>query len=209
MNVNIVKFMPPDMRAKIVQDVIAGMGIRPLSNAIGVNSKTVYKYKFGFSCPTDETMVKILMVTREKYPNLFEKYVSELRDNFSTALKISPTLETLPVKNPKVTPPKPKPVKKLQHHEAQKVKVETTEPVEVSKFVVYEKLGLSNPSDRIMLAKILAAMQGAQTFSPSAIAEKSNAPQDIVEKYADMLIKVGYAEKIARGMYRLAAKIQM
>ena len=88
MGADIAKFMPSDMRIRVVQDVIMKMGIRPLSNAIGVNSKTVYKYKFGASCPTEGTMMRILMVLKERYPTLFKRYIDELRDNFSIALDI-------------------------------------------------------------------------------------------------------------------------
>jgi hypothetical protein len=96
---DVAKFVPSHMRTRIVQDLIAEMGIRPLSNAIGVNSKTVYKYKHGTACPTDEKMAKILVIIQEKHPKLFEKYINELRESFLAA--VGP----LPIS--KVAPPEP------------------------------------------------------------------------------------------------------
>jgi len=194
------------MRTRIVQDLIAEMGIRPLSNAIGVNSKTVYKYKFGSSCPTDGTMMRILAVAKEKYPSLLKGYIDELQDDFSVALDILPKLGVRPIEKPRAAVPK---VKKLQRPEAQKHEVPVERAAEATKFTIYENLGTSNPSDRMTLAKILAVMQGMQMFALADVAQKSNIPLDIVKKYADMLVKAGYVEKTSSNTCRLAVKVQM
>jgi len=206
MSADIAKFMPSDMRTRIVQGLITEMGIRPLSNAIGVNSKTVYKYKFGSSCPTDETMMRILAVVKERYPSLLKKYIDELQDNFSVALDILPKLRVRPIEKPGAAVPK---VKKMQRPEVRKHEVPAERATEATKFIIYENLGVSNPSDRMTLAKILAVMQGMQIFALADVAQKSNAPLDIVKKYTDMLVKAGYVEKTSRDIYRLMVKVQM
>jgi len=205
MSADITKFMPSDMRTRIVQDLIAEMGIRPLSNAIGVNSKTVYKYKFGSSCPTDETMMRILAVVKDEYPSLLKRYVDELRDNFSVALDILPKLGVRPIEKPRAAVPKVK----MLRPEVQKREVPVERAAEATKFAIYENLGVSNPSDRMTLAKILAVMRGMQIFALADVAQKSNAPLDIVKKYTDMLVKAGYAEKTSRDIYQLTVKVQM
>jgi len=206
MGADIAKFMPSDMRTRIVQGLIAEMGIRPLSNAIGVNSKTVYKYKFGSSCPTDETMMKILAVVKEKYPTLLKRYIDELQNDFSGAIDILPKLEVRPAEKPRKAVPR---VKKLQRPEVQKHEIPVEKATEATKFTIYENLGVSNPSDRMTLAKILAVMQGMQMFALADVAQKSNIPLDIVKKYADMLVKAGYVEKTSSNTCRLAVKVQM
>jgi predicted transcriptional regulator len=206
MGADIAKFIPSDMRTRIVQDLITEMGIRPLSNAIGVNSKTVYKYKLGSSCPTDETMMRILAVVKEKYPSLLKKYIDELQDNFSVALDILPKLEIQPVEKPSEAPPE---VKKMQQPEVQKHEVPVERASEVTKFTIYENLGVSKPSDRMVLAKILAIMQGIQESALADVAQKSNISLDIVKKYVEMLIKAGYAEKTSSDTYRLTVKVHM
>ena len=84
---DIARFIPSDMRARITKDIIDIIGIRPLSKMIGVNPKTVYKYKQGTARPTDETMKRILAVMEEKNPELFRRYLDMLRISFTEALK--------------------------------------------------------------------------------------------------------------------------
>jgi hypothetical protein len=206
MSADIAKFMPSDMRTRIVRDLIAGMGIRPLSNAIGVNSKTVYKYKCELSCPTDETMMKILAVVKEKYPGLLKRYIDELRGDFSDALDILSELEARPMEKLGVVTSK---VKKLQRPEMPKHRVPVKRAIEATKFTIYENLGISNPPDRMTLARILAVMQGMQIFALADVAQKSNVPMDVVKKYADMLVKAGYVREITQNTYRLTIKVQM
>jgi DNA-binding MarR family transcriptional regulator len=202
MSEGVAKFMPPDMRTRIVQELIAEMGIRPLSNAIGVNSKTVYRYKFGSSCPTEDTMMRVLAVAKEKNPALFNKYIEELRDNFSVALNNLPNLELQSIEEP-AAPVKSQPSEILE----QEIRVER--PTAATKFTIYEKLGVSNPSDRMKLVKILAIMQGMESFTLSDIAQKSNFTLETIEKYTDMLFKAGYVEKTSDDNHRLAVKVQM
>lgn len=206
--VDIAKFIPSGMRARMVQDVIAEMGIRPLSNAIGVNSKTVYKYKCGSSCPTDKTMAEILTLMREKYPGLLERYIDELRKNFSVALEALLTLKIQPVKGPRAIL-RTKSIQRQRQPQMEKREPTPKEATEVTKFVIYESLGLSNPADRMTLAKILAVMQGAQTFNVADIAQKSKISQDLVDSYINALVKAGHVEKLSGDAYRLAVKIQM
>jgi hypothetical protein len=196
------------MRVKIVQAVIAKMGIRPLSNAIGVNSKTVYKYKLGSACPTDETMMRVLMVVRERYPDLFVEYIDELRNTFSNALEVSSVPKTAG-ERPRMVISQPKPPRRLPRPKISRKKSAISETAEVTKFTIYENLGLSSPSDRITLAKILAIMQGVKVFSPAEIARKSGIPYEVVEKYVNMLVEANYVDKISTGAYQLAAKVQM
>lgn len=206
MGADIAKFIPSDMRIRVVQDVIMKMGIRPLSNAIGVNSKTVYKYKLGASCPTDETMMRILMVLKERYPDLFKRYIDELRDNFSIALDILPKSEVQPLEMLGITVPT---AEKLQQPVVLEREPSVERAAEVTKFAVYRDLEVSNPSDRMKLAKILAIMQGMQTFALADITQKSSVPPDIVEKYANLMIKAGYVREISHNTYQLRTKIRL
>jgi hypothetical protein len=198
----LAKFMPLNMRTRIVQELIAEMGIRPLSNALGVNSKTVYKYKFGSSRPTEDTMTRVLAVAKEKYPAIFDKYIEELRDNFSVALNNLPNLELQSIEEPVATV-------KSQPSEVLEQETRVERPTEATKFTIYEKLGVPNPSDRMKLAKILAIMQGMESFALPDVVQKSNFSLDIVKIYADKLLEAGYIEKISDDNYRLTVKVLM
>jgi len=203
MGASLVGFIPSDMRVRIVREVIGETGIRPLSNAIGVNPKTVYKYKRGIACPTDETMAKILAVVKERYPDLFEKYVGELREGFSAALK-APALKIEAARPPEIR--REKIEKKAPRR---KIPAPEPEPSEATKFEIFEAIGLSNPADRMSLAKALAVMQGAGTFKREDIARASSLPQAQVNRYIEALLGAGYVERVSRDGYKLLVRIRM
>ncbi len=204
---NIARFMPPDMRTRITKDIIDVVGIRPLSKMISVNPKTVYKYKHGTARPTDGTMARILAVVKEKDPNQFREYLDALRTSFVRALEAPVEVGREVPKKPKLGPrvrPKPPRSKPLER------KVLPVEPpAQLSKFEMYSKLGLASPPDRMKLAKILAVVEGMESFSAKDLAQKANIPLATVKKYFEMLVDAGYLKKISRGTYQLRVKIQL
>ncbi len=86
MNLELVKFVPPDIRLEIAQKIIQESGIRPLAREIEVDPKSVYKYKEGSSRPGDEVMSKLLALTKRDFPDMFDEYISKLDKSFSEAL---------------------------------------------------------------------------------------------------------------------------
>lgn len=188
----IAKFVPSDMRIKITQEIIEKIGIRPLSNLIGTNSKTVYRYKLGTACPTDPVMSKILGVMNEKSPELFAQFTSELNSKFTSAisggeiLREGPSAEVQPKILEKITP------KKL--------------PGELTRFEIYEKIG-ANPLERMVLARIIAALQVMETPSEEEISEKYHLQPETVGKYLKKLEELEYVEGDSNGRHRLLVKI--
>lgn len=204
---NIARFMPSDMRARITKDIIDAVGIRPLSKMISVNPKTVYKYKHGAARPTDETMARILAVVKEKDSNRFKEYLDALRTSFVRALETPVEVSREAPKKPKrgvrvrPKPPRSKPLER---------KVPPAEPpAQLSKFEIYNKLGLTSPPDRMRLAKILAVAEGIQSFSAKGLAQKANLPLTTAKKYFEMLVGAGYLRKISRGTYQLSVKVRL
>ncbi len=196
----IAKFVPSEMRMKIVRDIIEKIGIRPVSNSVGVNSKTVYKYKLREAVPKDETFAKLLELLRERDPPTFDKYVRELEREFFHALGlISAT--------PKIgngwreTPLPP------QARAEQKGEVKRSE-IEVSRFEIYERLGIQSPLERMGLAKILGILQGLREFRLEDLERKIILPRHVVEKYVEMLVKHGYLRETPRGTYEVLVRLK-
>lgn len=200
---NIAKFVPSDMRIRITKDIIDAVGIRPLSKMIGVNPKTVYKYKHGTACPTDEKMARILAVMRVKNPNLFGKYLKMLRTSFMRALeepvgRIRRISEELSLGQFKSS--RPKPVRQ---------KFPSTEPAQISKFEIYNRLKLTSPPDRMKLAKILAIAGGMQSFGVKDLAQKANIPLNSVKEYVEKLVDTGFLKESSSGAYQLSVRFML
>lgn len=204
---NIARFIPSDMRTRITKDIIDAVGIRPLSKMISVNPKTVYKYKHGAARPTDETMARILAVVKEKDPNLFKGYLDALHTNFVRALEapveVGRKVPKKPKRGPKTKPnlPRSEPLKRRG--------LPAEPPAQLSKFEIYNKLGLASPPDRMKLAKILAVAEGMESFGVEDLAQKANVTHANTKKYFEMLVDAGYLKKISRGTYRFRVKIQL
>ena len=201
MEENIAKFVPSDMRIKITKDIIGTVGIRPLSKMIGVNPKTVYKYKHGTACPTDEKMARILAVMKEKNPNLFREYLNALRTSFMRALE-------KPVEKIRKIPEEPKRGRfKSPRPQSLRQKFSPAEPVQISKFEIYNRLGLASPPDRMKLAKILAVTGGMRSFSVKDLAQKTNIPPGVVREYLEKLIDAGFLRESSPGTYQLSVRV--
>jgi hypothetical protein len=197
----IVKFMPTEMRLRIVKEMVTRMGIRPLATTIDVNSKTIYKYKLGLAAPTDDTMDKILTTLAQRYPDLFEKYMSELKDKFRSAFE---NMEVSTIKSiERASTHAKKEEAPLARQAAAKI------PTEMTKFEIYERLRIISPADRIVWSKVLAIMQGMQTFSPADVSQRSSLAQEELLKMFQSLEKAGYLREISPNRYRLNVKIVM
>ncbi|MEM2426837.1 MAG: hypothetical protein QXF66_01370 [Candidatus Hadarchaeales archaeon] len=183
----IAEFFPSTMRVEIVREMVKKMGIRPVSNYIGVNSKTVYKYNLGEAVPRDETLVRLLQVLREKDPGMFWECVEKLQRDFEEALSAL-----------REGKEEPEPVKKSPLQE-----------VEMSRFEVYEKLGIENPSERIRLARILSFLTSHDELNMKELEEKTMLPKKELEDYMEKLLHHGILERTDRGTYRVRIRCRL
>lgn len=182
----IAEFFPSGMRIEIVREMVKKMGIRPVSNYIGVNSKTVYKYNLGEAVPRDETLVRLLEVLREKDPSMFWECVEKLQKGFEEALSAL----------------------KEGREESKPPRVDLQEG-EISRFEVYGRLGIENPSERIRLARILSFLTSYGEITTEELEEKTMLSRREVEDYLEKLLQHGILEKAGRGTYRVRIRCRL
>lgn len=175
----IAEFFPSEMRTEIVREMVRKMGIRPLSNSIGVNSKTIYKYNLGEAVPRDETLIRLLEVLRERDPDMFWEYVEKLRKGFEealSALREGPSVEG---------------------------------QGEISRFEIYERLGIGNPSERMRLARILSFLASHGEFGAEELVEKTMLSREEVGRYLRGLLQQGILERTGEGTYRVRVRCRL
>lgn len=180
----IAGFFPPEIRVEIVRTMVEKMGIRPVSNSIGVNSKTVYKYKLGEAVPRDETLVRLLQVLRERDPDTFWGYVERLQREFEEALS-------------------------SLRSGGEEVEAQPQEGAEISRFEVYRKLGVENPAERVRLARILSFLAMCDEFRVGELEERVMLPREEVEDYLKRLWQHGLLERAEGGVYRVRIKCRL
>lgn len=190
----IAGFIPSEMRVEMVREMIRKMGIRPVSNSIGVNSKTVYKYNIGEAVPKDETLIRLLQVLKERDPETFRGYVERLKEEFEKALlslKEEGRAESL----------EPSPSEEtLRSPEG---------GVELSRFQIYERLGIENPSERVRLARILSFLSSVGEFKLGELADRVMFSSEEVKEYLDKMVQHGILERPERGIYRVRIKCKL
>jgi hypothetical protein len=186
----IAGFVPSEMRVEMVREMVRKMGIRPVSSSIGVNSKTVYKYNRGEAVPKDETLMKLLQVLKEKDPEAFWGYVGRLKEEFEKALLSLKEGE----KAQSQEPPPPQ---------------EAAEGMELSRFEIYERLGVENPSERVRLARILSFLSNAREFKLEELVDRVMLPSGEVKEYLERMIQRGMLEKPERGIYRVRIRCKL
>jgi hypothetical protein len=192
-NMRIAGFVPSEMRVEMVREMVRKMGIRPLSNSIGVNSKTVYKYKMGEAAPKDETLVRLLEVLRERDPEAFWGYVERLKGEFEEALlslKEGGKAERQGSPQPEESP------------------LPLEEGVELSRFEIYERLGIENPSERVRLARILSFLSSVEEFRMEELVDRVMLSSEEVEGYLKKMVQHGVL-KPERGIYRVRVKCKL
>lgn len=187
----IAGFFPSEMRVEMVREMVEKMGIRPVSNSIGVNSKTVYKYKLGEAVPRDETLVRLLEVLRERDPGTFWMYVEKLQKGFEEALSSLRGGEEPRAPQGETPPPL------------------LEEGAEISRFEVYERLGIENPSERVRLARILSFLATCNEFRAEELEERVMLPAEEVEDYLKKLAQHGILERAKSGIYRVKIKCRL
>lgn len=209
----LTKFIPDKMRSEMVQELINEMGIRPLSRKIEVNPKTVYNYRHGASNPGDETMAKILIVMKENTPEILEKYLKKLQDEFSKA--IEPPIEPSQLE-PSKEEEQPSPKKAPPSEESgESVSEEPTEPVdrgstpqrEVSINEIFEELGAANPFDKMKVKNFLNPLRENEELSMDEIIEESGLSREVIEKHLETLTNRNRVEETSPGNYTLKVKI--
>lgn len=230
MVMELAKFIPSKMRLEIAQSVIEEKGIRPLAREVGVNPKSVYKYKRGTSHPGDEIMTKILAVAKKEESISLNKYMEELKGDFSRAIEapidaegiLAPEEEGKSVGQGRPTPTKEKPVDRgatvetpkketVDEESTGEVKSEESvdeEPTEkVSVKEVCEKIGVDSSFNQTKVQKIISTLTESPQISMDELVDMTNLSEKAIEKYLEDLISNEFVEHTAEDEYRLKVNI--
>lgn len=216
-DLKLVGFIPSGIRLEIAQEIIERMGIRPLAREIGVNPKSVYKYKHGSAHPGDEVMERILAVAKREDPDLVEKYMDKLREDFSSALgtSIEPKeiLKTVEKESAKGRPEVAhvsreggvvqKPTDRTSGGSG--VAQESTEEVTFDE--ICERMGVSIPFNRMKVKKILNALLEDPELSLGELVERTALSEGALDKYLEKMISEETVERVDSDVYRLLVEV--
>lgn len=216
MTLDIVKFIPPQLRLEITQKIIEENGIRPLAREIGVSPKSVYKYKRGEAHPRDEVMARILAIAKRDAPHLLDEVFDKLRNRFSNALEspIDPE-KVLATKPEEQTPSKPGPLpspgkkgvdrKSTEEPSKRGVDQKSTEGISFER--VFARIGVSEAFNQSKVGKILESLSEGK-LNLSDLVEWTGLSTEAVEKYLEMLEAEEIVELTPSSNYKLSIKLE-
>ncbi len=220
MTTKLTKYIPPNMRLEIAQDVIEEKGIRPLARKLDVNPKSVYKYKQGSAHPGDEVMTKILAAAGADEKISLQNYLENLREDFLDALEVDlDTTESIEEEKEESTDQEGG-AKESGEVEGgtegeESVDQETTEEEERQSSVdeeptkklrlgeVFTKIDVTKPFNQSKVEKILNTLNEEPNSTLEEIMDISNLSQEAVEKYLERMGSENLVTKNPQGSYKL------
>ena len=198
MEVKITKYIPPERRLTIAQEVIQEEGIRPLARKLDVNPKSVYKYKNGNAHPGDEVMAKILSIAEEDTEVDLNYHFEDLREDFISSIEDS--LDEL-TGSQQEEDSSTEPEQIQTSEDASKEDTVGSEPTEegdsegvderstmsLSFDEICEKIGVTGPFNRSKVEKLFDAMEEVKNPNIDELVEESNLSRGAVENYLEKL----------------------
>lgn len=230
MATKLTKYIPPNMRLEIAQDVIEEKGIRPLARKLDVNPKSVYKYKQGSAHPGDEVMAKILAAAGADEKIALRNYLENLREDFLDALEVDfDTTETIEEEKEELTDQEGEAEESGEAEggteEEESVDQETTEGGSVVQETtegekkqssvdeeptkklrlgdVFNKIDVTKPFNQSKVEKILNTLSEEPNSTLEEIMDISNLSQEAVEKYLERMESENLVTKNPQGSYKL------
>lgn len=218
MVLDIAKFIPAEMRLEIAQKVIRVKGIRPLARELGVNPKSVYKYKQGTSHPTNEIMSKILAVADREESISLDIYYDTLRESFSSALDqeisaekvLDLTEESSEVSHSTVEESKPASVgpKTTEKSEAEVSVGERSTDEVFSLDMLCEEIGVTTPFNRSKVKKVVGFLKETSGLNLTEIVDLTGLSMDAVERHLELMISKGFVADDSEDGYRLKVEVE-
>lgn len=198
MEVKITKYIPPERRLTIAQEVIQEEGIRPLARKLDVNPKSVYKYKNGNAHPGDEVMAKILSIAEEDTQVDLDNHFKDLREEFISSIEDSiDELTGSQQENGASTEPEQTQASEeasqensvgsepTDENDSESVDERSTKSLSFDD--ICEKIGVTGPFNRTKVEKLLDAMEEVQNPKIDELVEESNLSREAVENYLEKL----------------------
>lgn len=217
MILNLVRYIPSEVRLEMAQELIAEMGIRPLAREIGVNPKSVYKYKEGTAHPGNEVMSKILAVMNRRDPDLVDDYLERIREEFLEALqgpiKSQELLDS--VKEAETSIAEPAFVReeggvgqRPTHPSEEEGPVGQEETESLSLEDIYVRMGVTSPFNQKKVQKILHALEGSSGLDLSELADRTGISDEALERYLDGMIEEEVIIQEASGEFELSVELE-
>lgn len=209
----LVKFIPPDQRLEMAQDIIEETGIRPLAREIEVNPKSVYKYKEGQAHPGNEVMKKIMAVIEREDPDLLEEHLDRLRKRFEDSFYSSIDSEEVlsgPQEGSEVeaVDAETEAVDSEETGEKPEESVSQQSTEKVSMDFVWESIGVSTPFNRMKVEKIIDALDESSELQLSEIEEMTSVSGEAIESYLEELISEELVEEVEPGVFSLEVRVE-
>lgn len=232
MIIELAKFIPSKMRLEIAQNVIEKKGIRPLAREVGVNPKSIYKYKHGNSHPSNEVMTKILAVAEREESIPLKDYIEKLEGDFSQAIESPIDVENILAseeeegekasEQEKPTPAKEESVDRGatgETSEKESVDEESTEEAESEETVdeepteevsldeICEKIGVKDSFNQTKVQKIISTLVESPQININELIDMTNLSEDAIQKYLEDLVSEGLVKHTAEDKYHLTVDI--
>lgn len=217
MSAELAKFIPSEIRLKIAQSVVKEKGIRPLAREIGVNPKSVYKYKEGTANPGDEVMSKILAVAEQEDSIKLEEYLEELKSEFLEALELSfepkqiltgDSEEQKGVSEAKSPTAEEKKGVVQESTDRKPTEKSVDEKSTLAMEEVYNRIGVKKPFNRSKVEKIIGSFSESSRPDLNEIVELSGLSEEATEKYLEKLASEKIVNRDSQNTYRLSVEIE-
>lgn len=228
MVISLTKYIPPEVRLEIAQEVIEENGIRPLARKLDVNPKSVYKYKKGTSHPGDRVMSKILTVADGDEKIALSNYLENLRTDFLQALEsdfdsdlsaeregqessrdesVENKTEGMEVDQEESFEKEKGVVQESTEEDEKRSSVDEGSTEELGLNEVCERIGVSQPFNRSKVEKILDTLIEEPNSKVGEVMEISNLSRDAVEKYLEKLKEKDIIQESSDESYKLVTNI--
>lgn len=198
----LAKFLPPETRLRIAQSLINERGIRPLAREIGVNPKSVYKYKEGSANPGDEVMSKILAVAREEESVNLNKYLEELKNEFQNALELTFDPQDVLSESQEESKNTSKDTDEdsVDQRSTEKVPEKITDDERSTESMtvneIFDKINVTSPFNQKKVEKIINSFSENPNPGLEEISEITGLSDEALENYLEQLVLVGVLDHI-------------
>jgi len=193
------KFVPDEMRVQLVDELLKRMSIRELADAVGVDPRAVTKYRARQAYPTDEVFSRIFSLTRTKFEDLYQAFITALESEFSTSEvpPIEPARRLEVLERPKVIKRGPEVFVRPEvtgpevRAEPQKI----LPPAVLSRLEMISKLSPADIVERKSFGGLISAVIALRKFTLEQLTEYFGGggyPRPIVEKFLGRMVEQGF-----------------
>ncbi len=173
-----------------------------MAREIGVNPKSVYKYKEGSANPGDEVMSKILAVAREEESVNLNKYLEELKNEFQTALELTFDPQDVLTESQEESKNTSKDTDEdsVDQRSTEKVPEKITDDERSTESMtvneIFDKINVTSPFNQKKVEKIINSFSENPNPGLEEISEITGLSDEALENYLEQLVLVDVLDHI-------------